>query len=260
MGLQLRHHFVNGGGRDREADADAAAGGREDHRIHSDDLSAQVERRPAGIAAVDGSVDLDEVRIRTITHIATDGGDDARGHRIGQAERIADGHHPVAHPKLAVVAEFDGGKRLVAFHLDERHIGGGVSADQLGIELAAIRQLHGNLGTVIDDVVVGDDVARLVDDEAGSDADGFLRHPALAKALEELAEGFRYVLGQLLGGLAGSGSDSTVTLTTAGLTRSTRSAKLKAAPFSSIRGGWKWALEGVAAAKIGPAVGMAWRA
>ncbi len=198
MGLQLGHHIVNRGSRNREPDADAAAGRRIDHGIHADDLPAQVKCRPAGIAAIDGRVDLDEVRIGPIANITTDRRNDAGRHRIGKTERIADGDNPIAHAQLAIVAKFDCGKRLVAFHLDQRHIGCGIGANQLRIELTAIGQFHGDLRGMIDDMIVGDDVARLVDDEARADANGFLRCRVLAAIVaEELAERFGYVVGKL---------------------------------------------------------------
>ena len=100
MRLKLRHHVMDGGGRNGEADADAAARGREDHRIHADHLAAQVEGRAAGIAAIDRRVDLDEVVIIARADVAADRGDDARGHRIGKAEGIADRDHPVADAQL----------------------------------------------------------------------------------------------------------------------------------------------------------------
>ena len=49
----------------RKADADRAAGRREDGRVHADDLAVHVEKRPAGIAAVDGGVGLQEIVVGT---------------------------------------------------------------------------------------------------------------------------------------------------------------------------------------------------
>src|SRR6202012_3298084 len=103
--LKLRHHIVNGGRRNGEADADAAARRREDHRVHADDLALDVEGRAAGVAAIDRRVDLDEVRIRTISDIAADGRHDTGGDGVGETERIADRDHPIADAHLAVVAE-----------------------------------------------------------------------------------------------------------------------------------------------------------
>ena len=49
--------------RDREADADVAAGGAEDRGVDADQLAAQVDQRAAGVARVDRRVGLDEVLV-----------------------------------------------------------------------------------------------------------------------------------------------------------------------------------------------------
>jgi hypothetical protein len=100
----------------------------------------------------------------------------------------------------AIVAELDRGQRLVAFDLEQRHIRGLVGADQLGFELAPVGKLDGDLLAVLDDVVVGDDEARLVDDEAGTHRDGFARRGELtAAAAAELIEEIAERLGQIVG-------------------------------------------------------------
>ena len=60
----------------------------------------------------------------------------------------------------AVVAELDGGQRLVDFDLEQRDVGGGIGADQLGGEAAPVRQLDGDLLAGVDHMVVGDDHSR----------------------------------------------------------------------------------------------------
>ena len=60
---QLRHHRLHGLGRNVEGDADIAAGRREDRGVDADHVAVDVEGRTAGIALVDGRIDLDEVVI-----------------------------------------------------------------------------------------------------------------------------------------------------------------------------------------------------
>ena len=62
--LQLRDDRLDHVGRDREADADRAAGRRVDRGVHADHLAVHVEQRAAGIAAVDRGIGLDEVVVR----------------------------------------------------------------------------------------------------------------------------------------------------------------------------------------------------
>src|SRR6185295_2721227 len=108
VGLQRVDDRFHRRSRNREADADAAAGRREDRRVHADDPAADIEGRTAGISAVDWSVDLDVVRIRTTSDIAPQRGDDAGRDRAAEAERIADRDDPIAHSEMAFVAERHG--------------------------------------------------------------------------------------------------------------------------------------------------------
>ena len=67
-----------------------------------------VDQRAAGIARIDGGVGLDEVLIlgRTAGH-ARERRDDAAGHRLADAERIADGEHQVADLDRVGIGEGD---------------------------------------------------------------------------------------------------------------------------------------------------------
>ena len=90
-----RRHGV---GRNGEADADRAAGRRDDGRVHADDLAVHIEQRTAGVAFVDGCIGLQEIIVGAGVDVALLGRDDADGDRAAEAERIADGHDPVADP------------------------------------------------------------------------------------------------------------------------------------------------------------------
>ena len=63
-----------------------------------------VEERPAGVAAVDRGVGLDEVVVAALQR-AVARRDDAGGDREALAERVADGQHPVADLRRVAVAE-----------------------------------------------------------------------------------------------------------------------------------------------------------
>ena len=80
--------------------------------------------------------------------------DDAHRHGLADAERVADGEHHVTHLQRVRAAEGD--RRQVA-RLDFQHskVAFGVSADQLGFELAAIRERHRDLVGGLNDMVVG---------------------------------------------------------------------------------------------------------
>ena len=51
-------------------------------------------------------------------------------------------------------------------HAEDGEIGGRIGADDFGLDRVAVREAHGDLVRAFDDVVVRDDVAGLVDDEA----------------------------------------------------------------------------------------------
>src|SRR5204863_2339606 len=76
--LELVDHALCGRGRDGEGDADAAAGRREDGGVDADDLTPVVAGWAAGVAAVHGCVDLQEVVARAGADVAAARCDDAR--------------------------------------------------------------------------------------------------------------------------------------------------------------------------------------
>ena len=134
--------------RNGEADADGAGragvGGSRgacggDGRVDADYFTGRVEGRAAGVAGIDGRVDLhgvgDDVVVVIIHHgdRAVQRGDDTGGGGVVVAQRVADRHHILAYGELVGISEFHGfevARRV--FELDDRKIGGGVGAHDLG--------------------------------------------------------------------------------------------------------------------------------
>ena len=92
-------------------------------------------------------------------------------------------------------------------HLEEREVRLVVDADDFGRQLAAVGEVGGDLVGVRDDVVVGDDQAGWVDDEAGAER----LHRcgpefALGRVVEEVLE--ELVVGLVGCGMSGGGSAS----------------------------------------------------
>ncbi len=133
-------------------------------------------RRAVGAGVVDGAVL---------------GGDDAGGDGLGEREGAADGEHPVADLGAVGVAELDRGQRLRRVDLDDGDVGLGVDADDvggtavLGVAVGIGGELDVDLVGLVDDVVVGDDVAARIDDEAG--AEGLALAAALVAVIAALA-------------------------------------------------------------------------
>ena len=95
--------------------------------------------------------------------------------RRAEAERVADRDHPVADPDLVAVGPGRRRERLRALDLEQRQIGLGVGADQLGRILALVAEDDGDLVGVGDDVVVGDDEAGRVDRRSPSPSEKLRR-------------------------------------------------------------------------------------
>src|SRR5690606_687597 len=141
-----------------------AAGRREYRGVDADHLAAEVERRPAGVAAVDRRVELDEVIVRSGTDIATTGRHDAGGDAAAEAEWVADRYHPVADTRR-LFGEPDIRQLVVGIDLQQCKVGLWIGADDLGRVFTTIDERNLDLLTVVDDVVVGHDVAVLGDHE-----------------------------------------------------------------------------------------------
>ena len=163
-GVELAHHAAGQVGGDGEAQADVAghaaldveAGGVDAHQ-----LAAQVDQRAARVAGVDGGIGLDEVLVAHAGHVAAaHRRDDARGHGLAEAERIAKRHHEVADLERAAVGQRHR-REVLGGDAHERDVGFRVGADELGVQGAAIvegdrhRRRFGALGD-LDHVVVGE--------------------------------------------------------------------------------------------------------
>ena len=181
--LDHGEHIVDGDG-----EADALNGGVGVARIlrghNADDLAVAVEERAAGVAGVDGAIDLDHVEGLAV-HIdrAVHAGDDALRHREGQlAERVADRGDRLADLHAAGLSDHDR-LEIRALDLDDGDVVILVAADDGGIIGRAVvgRDLDG--ARTLDDVIVGEDVAVLGDEKAAAAGGG------LCRAAEDIRRG-----------------------------------------------------------------------
>ena len=184
--LRADEHVVDvddGVGRHGEADALRAHGLGVDGGVHADDLAGHVDERAAGVAGVDGGVGLDEALELGLATPLAPGSSMERFLAetmpaetvCGEAEGAADGEHPVADLRAVGVAELDGGQGLCGVDLDDGDVGVCVDADDrggtavIGCVVGIGGELDVDLVGLVDDVVVGDDVAARIDDEAGAE-------------------------------------------------------------------------------------------
>ncbi len=202
------------GGGQCEADAFISAAAGDDSGVDADHFSGQVDERTARVAGVNRRVGLQE-SLELVPDAADTRAifraDDSRSDSSLQSERTANGQDPIANLHTVGVTELRRRKILVGFNLDHCQVGVFINADNFRgvLRLVAAAQLHLDLGGLLDDVIVGENVAALVDNHAGAEAALRLRRPVLA-AVEEAVEKVlhRVVLiklllrAALLGGLA----------------------------------------------------------
>ena len=196
--LEVHDHLADNRFGHGERIAHVAARLRLDERIDAHQLTVRVDQRTARVAGVDRRIGLDEGfdaelarDDAQLTRLGThDAGRDGRLQVVGRA----DGQHPFAQTQRVGAAEGER-RKVLALDLDERHVGRRVRADDFGIEDAAVVELHAQFGGILDDVVVGHDVAVGRDNHAraASTALLLLRFAAAVEAplrdAEEFEEG-----------------------------------------------------------------------
>ncbi len=190
-------------GRDGETDSHVP-GSSDDGGIDTNELAPGGHQCAPGITGVDGGIGLDEVLVALDAEVGTSQGtDDAVGHRLAQAEGIADGHHKITHFQAFRVGQGQLGE-LVALDLQQGDVHGRVGSEQFRLEAALIAQGHGDLIGILDDMVVGDHPALpRIHDHPGTETLGaFDRRLALPSE-----EGIEGVVRQTLpiGNIGGGG-------------------------------------------------------
>jgi len=168
--FELGQHFLDQIGGDGEADADIAAGLAEDRRVDADHFAAHVDQRAAGITRIDRGVGLNEIVIGPGADLTPLRADDARRHRVIEAEGIADGHDPFADLEPVGVTEADHGEIVSRVDLDHGDIGLLIAANHFGVVALSVRQGHGDFLRAVDDVAIGENRAVAIDDESRADA------------------------------------------------------------------------------------------
>ena len=135
-------------------------------------------QRAAGVAGIDGGIGLDEVlelALRARLDGAVLGGDDAGGDGLRKLERLADGDHPFPYLRAVGVAHLHCGQGARRIDFDDRDVGVGIDADDFRgtAVIGGIVRIGGELDKdfvrLVHHVIVGDDVAARIDDEAGAE-------------------------------------------------------------------------------------------
>ena len=131
---------------------------------------SRVDERATGIAEIDGGVGLNEIlEVRDAEPAAAGGADDALRHGLAEAERIADRQHDVAGAQL-VRAAHRHDRRVLDRHAQNRQIGIGILADDLGRGDAAVGELDPDFVRTLHHVVIRNDMTGAIDDHTGAEA------------------------------------------------------------------------------------------
>ena len=103
-----------------------------------------------------------------------------------EAERVADRDHPLAHQQRVAVAEGRHRQAVLRLDLDQRDVGLRVAARDFGVVAAPVQQRDADAVRPVHDVVVREDEALLVDDEARPET--LLLEVAVRHLPEEMVE------------------------------------------------------------------------
>src|SRR6185312_7998460 len=187
-----RHKVIDDGfggvNRNGKTDSGALIGATigDDHGVDTDDFSLVVEERAAGVSGVDGGVGLNGfVNFRAVRLLdGADGTYDSGSESAGEAEGIANGINLLANVNDFRIAERCGNK-VRGLDLNDSEIVRRIGADDFRVVLFAIVQGDFKCARVLNNVVVGKDVAFFIDDEAG--ALPFLRDESIEKIVGDLA-------------------------------------------------------------------------
>src|SRR4029078_3758939 len=164
----LRGDRLDGVDRDREAEPDGAAGVALDLGVDADTVAVRVEQRATRVAVVERGVGLDDVIDRVLAvgrgNHALQGADDAGRGRPIEAEGVPDRDHRVADVHVVRVSEREGRERArVNVDLEHGYVVRRIGPDDSSLHALVVREADADRPRALDDVVVRDDVSRLVD-------------------------------------------------------------------------------------------------
>ena len=167
---------------DGEADTFVAAGFRVDEGVDADDVAVGVDERAAAVAGIDGGVGLDVDHRVVGIGLAEDGADEAHADGVFEAFGTAEGEDELAFLDFFVAADLES-RKVGRFDFEDGEIDELAEADDTSGKDFAARFKRGcrlragrfrseddaNAFGAFDDVIVGDDVAVGIDDDAGAE-------------------------------------------------------------------------------------------
>ena len=167
--------------------------------VDADNFSLHVEERSAGVTGIDGNVSLDEGNKLLVGKVAAFSGDNSCRDGIVQSEGGADGGNPFSDFNVFRFSEFYDGQ-VFPFNFDDSNIGFRICAQNLGLEFTLVGKMNSDFIGSVDNVVVREDDAVRIDDEAGALAAAFGRHTRAVEITEgkgkaETTQHFKLLVG-----------------------------------------------------------------
>ena len=160
------HDLLGRRDRDGKANAHAAARPGINGRVDAHQVAIHIHQCTARVAGVDGSIGLDEVFERVDAQLAAaQGADDARCHGLAHAKGVANGQHHIAYLQVLGLSQHNHGQ-FVERDFQQCQIGVRVGANDFGRSTAAIGQHDFDVVRILNDMVVGQDVAFGADNDA----------------------------------------------------------------------------------------------
>ncbi len=133
---------------------------------------------------------MNEIIIGAVADIAATSRDNTGCHCATKAKRIADGKNPVTNPQSVGITKLNSGEvNSVWINFQNRDVGFLVLTQYFGLERLIIGQNDGDLLGILDHMIVGDDNALFINDEAGAKRRGAALAVIITKILEKFLKG-----------------------------------------------------------------------
>ena len=171
---------------------------RDDRSVDADNLASHVDERTTAVAGIDGRVRLQKTLKCALFNIpagfpelaapTSKGADNTGRHGMVELEGTANGQHPIANLDGIRIPQFCRRQVLAGVNLDDRQVRPDIGADKFRVILGLVVQDHLDLVGLIDDVVVGQDVAGPVEDETAPETLRLTRGIVPAASAEEIEE------------------------------------------------------------------------
>ncbi|GBD37436.1 hypothetical protein HRbin36_02567 [bacterium HR36] len=143
--------------------------------VYSYQFPLDIEKRAPRIARVDAGIGLDKVLVHDVSverHVAAQSANDTDGDTVLIAVSVANGNDGFTKHEVSGGANGDSGQRSADVNPEQGQIVVAVTGHQLGGIAGAIHQNHADIAHIFDDVIIGENVAARIQDNASPHTTG----------------------------------------------------------------------------------------